>query len=138
MTKLSLQRKQDPADSAAFPILLHAQHAHAQGAARRAHDRHLEDEYVVELRVGPRAPGLGLAWPPVVREDPELHQCRVAVEAGREVAKAEQGHHELLGAVPVLNREAEAGGRARRWRRRPIQRGVRVQTGQQRPHRVAP
>lgn len=60
------------------------------------------------------------------------------MEAGREVAQAEQGHHELLGAVAVLDGEAEAGGHARRWRHHLVQGGVRVQAGQHRPHWVPP
>lgn len=97
---------------------------------------HLENEAVVELGVGPRASGLGLAGPPVVREKPDLNQCDVAVETRREVGEAEQGYHELLGAVPVLHGEAEAGGHAGRRGHHLIQRGGRVETGQHRAHRV--
>ena len=91
---------------------------------------------VVELRVGPRAPGLGLAGPPVVREEPELHQSHVAVKTGREVSQAEEGDHELLAAVSILHGEAETRGHAGRRGHHLVQRGARVETSQHRPHRV--
>ncbi|KAA8581363.1 hypothetical protein FQN60_002944 [Etheostoma spectabile] len=94
----------------------------------------LENKAVAELGVGPRAPGLGLAGPPVVREQPELHQHDVAMKTGREVAKAEQGDHELLAAVSVLHREAETGGHAGRRCHHLVQRRNRVETGHHRPH----
>lgn len=98
----------------------------------------LENEAVVELWVGPRAPGLGLPRPPVVRQEPDLHQRHVAVEAGREVAEAQQGDHELLAAVSILHREAETGGHARRRGHHLVQRRIRVETSQDRPHWVPP
>lgn len=98
----------------------------------------LENEAVVELWVGPRAPGLGLSRPPVVRKESHLHQGHIAVETGREVAEAEQGDHELLAAVPILHREAEAGGHARRRGHHLVQRRVRVETRQNGPHWVPP
>lgn len=97
---------------------------------------HLENEAIIELWVRPRAPGLGLARPSIIREKPELHQCHIAMETGREIPKAEQGDDELLAAVPVLHRKAEAGGNAR-WRgHHLIQMGVGVQTGQHCPNGV--
>lgn len=89
---------------------------------------------MAELGVGPRAPGLGLAGPPLLREEPELHQGHIAMEAGREVAEAEQGDGELLGAVPVLHGEAEAGGQAGWGGHHLIQGGVTVEPRSHRPH----
>lgn len=71
---------------------------------------YLENEAVSELRVWTRAPGFGLAGPPVIREKPELHQRDVGMETWREVADAEQEDHELFAAVSILHGEAEAGG----------------------------
>lgn len=49
---------------------------------------HLENEAIIELWVRPCAPGLGLARPSVIREKPELHQCHIAMETGRQIPKA--------------------------------------------------
>ncbi|TNN52703.1 GRIN2-like protein [Liparis tanakae] len=118
LAELPLQRKQHPAHRVALTVQLHTQHAHAQA--------------VVELGVGPRAPGLGLAGPPVIGETPQLHQRDVAVEAGREVAEAHQGDQELPAGVSILHGEAETGGRAGRRGHRLAERRARVEAGQHR------
>ena len=96
----------------------------------------LEKKAVIELWVGPRSPGLRLAGPPIVREKPELHQRYVAVEMRGEVAKTEQGDHDLFAAVSILYREAEARGQAWRGGHHLIQWRCRVEAGQHRPHWV--
>lgn len=95
---------------------------------------HLENEAVAEFRIRARAPGLGLSWPPVIREKPQLHQGNVAVKAWGEVTQAEQRDHELLSTVSVLHREAQAGGHAGRRSDHLLQGRRRVQAGVDRSH----
>ena len=97
---------------------------------------YLEDKTFGELRVGPRAPGPGLPGPAVVGQQLQLHQHHVAVETGREVAEAQQGHRELLAGLTVLHGEAEPGGGARGWGHHLVRGGATVQALQQGPHGV--